>query len=58
MIQQIIFTLVKFDFTLVKVDFTLVNSLYWGYLLTDVTCNLFFDIHKLKACIISNNMIQ
>ena len=58
MIQQIIFTLVKFDFTLVKVDFTLVNSLFWGYLLTNVTCNLIFNIHKLKTCIISYDMIH
>ena len=43
MIQQIIFTLVKFDITLVKVEFTLVNSQFWVFLLINVTCNLFFQ---------------
>ena len=58
MIQQIIITLVKFNSTLVKVDSTLVNSLFWGYLLTNATCNLIFNINKLKAGIISYDMIQ
>ena len=58
MIQEIIFTLVKFDFTLVKVDFILVNSLFWGYLLTNETCNLISNSHKLKPCITNHDMIQ
>ena len=49
MIQQIIFTLVKFDITLVKVYFTLVNSQFWVFLLINVICNQILQYSHAKS---------